>query len=79
MAVWLDKRAVFRQEYLGIAIASRQAVGGQVYIATGENDECPGKRREKDRLLELFAYIMAMGCLVRVNPGFHFSDAQKLV
>ena len=77
-AVLLHNLAVLRDFRLGIAIASRQDYSRRVYIAVIKHGR-PGKDSEKDRLLELFAHFMAMGYLVCVNPGFHFSDAQKLV
>ena len=34
---------------------------------------------QKDCVLELSPHVLAVGCVVRVNPGFHLSDAEIMV
>src|SRR5438876_154090 len=34
---------------------------------------------QEDCLLDISAHVMAMGCALCVNPGFYFSESEKLV
>jgi len=37
------------------------------------------QHHKENRFLELLAHLVAVGCIVRFNPGFHLFDAKKLV
>lgn len=53
--------------------------GSDKFRAAAKIHELPVERSQKDCLLELFTHVVAMGCTVRVDLGFHISDAKIVV